>query len=397
LDLQSIGWNQGFRQTWNETIGADPRSEPDAYGAVPDAYTAVPDAYTAVPDAYSAVPDAHTAVPPAFVPARVAGESRGIYFVWSEFGELTAEVSGRFRHAAAEAEGYPAVGDWVAVSPRPAEGKATIHAVVPRANRFIRRDPWSPGGVQTLAANIDTAFLVMGLDRDFSVRRLERYLSLTWESGALPVVLLNKADLVADLRPYLAETETVAFGVPTFGLSAEAGTGLEPLAAWLSPGATVAFLGSSGVGKSTIINRLAGGQTQKTAAVREDDHRGRHTTTRRNLILLPSGAVLLDNPGLREVGLADAENGVQRAFEDIEEMAKDCRFRDCAHHGEPGCAIQAALLDGRLDAERLRNWLHLRKEARFQERKASPLLAMAERDRWKRIHMMARKRREKSR
>lgn len=365
MDLNTLGWNQGFRHSWIETIGS--AAEPG--------------------DSTSS----------AFVPARVASESHGIYLVWSECGELTAEVSGRFRHGDSALGGYPAVGDWVAVSPRPAEGKATIHAIIPRSNRFTRRDPWSAGGVQTLAANIDTAFLVMGLDRDFNVRRLERYLSLSWEAGTLPVILLNKADLVADTAPYLSEVETVAFGVPTFGLSAEAGTGLEPLAAWLCPGSTVAFLGSSGVGKSTIINRLAGAAVQKTSAVREDDQRGRHTTTRRNLILLPSGAVLLDNPGLREVGLADAEEGVQKAFGDIEEIAKDCRFRDCAHHGEPGCAVRAALIDGRLDQERLESWLHLKKEARFQERRADPLLAMAERDRWKKIIKAHKKRQEPSR
>lgn len=372
MDLNTLGWNQGFQQSWNETIGSDgaadgPEPSPDPAGL------------------------------PAFVPARVASESRGIYIVWSSFGELTAEVSGRFRHEDSAIEGYPAVGDWVAISPRPAEGKATIHAIVPRANRFTRRDPWSAGGVQTLAANIDTVFLVMGLDRDFNVRRLERYLSLSWEAGALPVILLNKADLVADTGPYLAEVETVAFGVPTFGLSAEAGTGLDPLASWLSPGSTVAFLGSSGVGKSTIINRLAGAALQKTSAVREDDQRGRHTTTRRNLILLSSGAVLLDNPGLREVGLADAEEGVQRTFGDIEEIARGCRFRDCAHRGEPGCAVHAALIDGRLDQERLQSWLHLRKEALHEARKADRLLAMAERDRWKKINQMQKKRREPSR
>jgi ribosome biogenesis GTPase len=330
-------------------------------------------------------------------PARVASGSRGIYIVWSELGELTAEVSGRFHYTEADAGGFPVVGDWVAIGPRPVEGRATIHAILPRANSFTRADAWSPDGMQVIAANIDTVFIVTALDRDFNVRRLERYLALSWNAGVMPVILLNKADLVDDVRDRIAEVEEIAFGVPVHPLSASEGTGLEPLGAYLASGTTIVFLGSSGVGKSTIINRLAGIELQEIGEVRADDRRGRHTTTRRNLILLSSGAVLMDNPGMREVGLADAGEGVEQVFRDIEQLTAGCRFRDCAHGKEPGCAIHAALEEGTLEEERYRSWLKLRKEAGYQETRGNIQAALAEKERWKRISQWQKKRREPGR
>jgi ribosome biogenesis GTPase len=364
LELQILGWNQGFQQSWNELTGGEGRVDGAAV---------------------------------ALEPARVASECRGIYVVWSEHGELSAEVSGRFHYIEAKAGGFPVVGDWVAVSPRPNEGTATIHAILPRANGFARADVWSPDRIQTIAANIDIVFIITGLDRDFNVRRLERYLALSWNAGVTPVILLNKADLVHDASPWAAEVQEIAFGVPVHPISALEGTGFEHLGAYLTPGTTIAFLGSSGAGKSTIINRLAGEELQEIGEVRADDQRGRHTTSRRNLILLSSGAMLIDNPGMREVGLTDAEESVEHVFRDIEELAAGCRFRDCAHGKEPGCAVRAALEEGSLEKARYQSWLKLRREAGYWDTRGTVQAILAKKERWKRISRSQKQRREPSR
>jgi ribosome biogenesis GTPase len=295
-------------------------------------------------------------------PGRVAREDRKHYLVYTEVGELLADVTGKLRHGAASKGELPAVGDWVAVVPRVSEGRGTIQAVLPRSGCFVRKEAGVVTEEQVLAANVDTAFLVTGLDDNFNVRRIERYLTLAWESGASPVVVLNKADLCEDVQPYVDEVEAVAVGVPVLALSALAEDGVEALDPYLERARTVVFLGSSGVGKSTIINLLLGEDRLKVGAVREDDSRGRHTTTNRELHLLPGGALVIDTPGMRELQLWGTEEGLERAFADVESLAEKCRFRDCGHTHEPGCAVRAAVSDGTLDAKRLQSYDKLKRE-----------------------------------
>jgi ribosome biogenesis GTPase len=320
------------------------------------------------------------------VPARVVGGHTRHLRVVSATGEGLAEPAGSLRHRAGGPEELPAVGDWVALRPREGHGRAVIQAVLPRRTAFVRRAAGARTVAQVLAANVDTAFLVMGLDGDFNPRRLERALVLAWESGATPVVLLNKADLAHDLAARRAEVEQVALGVPVCVVAAKHGEGLEALAPWLLPGRTVALLGSSGVGKSTLVNRLLGREKQKTRAVRASDQRGRHTTTERELIALPGGALLLDAPGLRELQLWSDGAGFAAAFEDVSELAAACRFSDCGHGSEPGCAVRAAVDSQRLDPARLASYLKLQAELRALEIREDPLKRRAERGRWKAIH-----------
>jgi ribosome biogenesis GTPase len=239
---------------------------------------------------------------------------------------------------------------------------------------------------QVLAANVDTVFLVMGLDGDFSLRRIERALVLAWESGAVPVVLLNKSDVCDDVPRRRAEVEAVAPGVPVCVIAAKPGEGLDSLAPWLVPGRTVALLGSSGVGKSTLVNRLLGREKQRTREVLEAGQRGRHTTSHRELIPLPGGALLLDTPGLRELQLWSDEAGLQATFGDVHELSSACRFTDCRHGTEPGCAVRAAVEEGRLDASRLDSFRKLQAELRALEIREDPFKRREERSRWKAIH-----------
>ena len=299
---------------------------------------------------------------PGLVPARVARQNRHHYVVFAEAGALAAEVSGKMRDAAHTRAAFPAVGDWVAVAARPDEGTATIHAVLPRKSHFSRKVAGVTTEEQVVAANVDTVFLVSGLDHDFNLRRIERYLTLAWNSGALPVIVLNKADLCDDLEGRLVAVEAVAMGIDILPVSAATGEGVDALRAYLAPGQTVAFLGSSGVGKSTLVNRLLGEERMQTTDVREDDSRGRHTTTFRELILLPEGGVMIDTPGMRELQLWADEESLHAAFADIETLAQDCHFRDCAHDTEPGCAVRAALDAGVLDEGRFHSYLKLKRE-----------------------------------
>ncbi len=305
------------------------------------------------------------------VPGRVTAGQRELCTVACACGELLADVSGRFRREAPAKSAFPVVGDWVVISPRPEESRGTIHAVLPRGAAFVRKAAMSSAELHTkaeeqvVAANIDTALIVMGLDNDFNVRRLERYLTLAWGSGVQPVVVLNKADLCTELPERLAETEAVAVGVPVLTMSAEDGSGVDTLVPHLPARKTAALLGSSGVGKSTLINRLLGVKRMATGAVREDDQRGRHTTTHRELVILPSGAILVDNPGMRQVGLWGEDADLDNAFADIEEISRGCRFADCRHGSEPGCAVRAALDEGSLDRERYASWRKLQRELAF--------------------------------
>ena len=319
-------------------------------------------------------------------PARVARQDRERYLVLTAAGARPAEVTGRFRHGAASPAGFPAVGDWVAVRDAAGQGAAAIHAVLPRASSFARRAAGETTEEQVVAANVDVVFLVAGLDGDFNPRRIERYVAAAWDSGAEPVLVLNKADLAADADARVAEVEALAPGVPVVALSAREGTGLEALARWLVPGRTVALLGSSGVGKSTLVNALLGEERQDTGDVREDDSRGRHTTSARELVPLPSGALLLDTPGMRELGLWSAGEGLAEAFADVEEIAAACRYRDCRHESEPGCAVRSAVADGTLDGERFESWRKLQKELHWLAIRQDERARAAEEAKWKAIH-----------
>ena len=326
-----------------------------------------------------------------YVPARVAREERGRYLVCGEGGEWLAEVSGRFRHTAQGPGAMPAVGDWVAAAVRPAEGRATIHALLGRRSCFSRTCAGERTDEQVLAANVDVAFLVSGLDRDFNLRRIERYLTLAYDSGATPVVVLNKADLCDNVDAAIAQVESVAYGVATCPVSAVADGGAEPLRQWLTTGQTAVLLGSSGVGKSTLINALIGAVRQRTGAVRAADGRGRHTTTQRELIALDDGGLLIDTPGLRELQLWADSTATGDAFSDIAALAASCRFRDCAHAGEPGCAVQAALARGELDPRRYENYLQLQGELRHLARRRDQRLRQVEQAKWKKIAIARRR------
>ncbi len=333
-------------------------------------------------------------------PARVVAAHREAWVVADLAADRDAVVSGRLRHEAIGPADLPAVGDWVAISPddgeaRPAQvGPVVIQAVLPRRAAFgrstadsARRTGARPQDDQILAANVDVAFLVAGLDGDLSLRRLERYLAVAYAGGTAPVIVLNKADIAADPAGLRVAAEAVAPGVEVRTISALTGDGVADLIAdHLAPGRTAVVLGSSGAGKSTLVNTLLGRVRQRTAAVREDDARGRHTTTHRELIRLPGGALLIDTPGIRSLGVAGAADGLDATFSEIADLAAACRFRDCRHDGEPGCAVQVAVESGRLEPDRLASHRKLEREAAHVARASDPLLEAAERRRWKAIH-----------
>ncbi len=322
------------------------------------------------------------------VAGRVARDHQHIYRVYTASGEVLARVAGRLRHEAASAGEFPAVGDWVAMTPDSRDRRAVIQAILPRASRFTRKAAGETSAGQVVAANIDTIFLTQGLDDDYNPRRLERYLLLVSESGASPVVVLNKADLCDDLAARLAEVERIAPGVPVHAVSAKRHEGFDAILPLLVPGRTVALLGSSGVGKSTLINRLLGTDRLATRAVSADRSRGRHTTTNRELILLPSGALVIDTPGLREIQLWEVAS-VEGAFPDIDELGAGCRFRDCRHDAEPKCAVRLAVAEGRLAAERLESYLKLGKEAAWLAERQDQAAQAARKQKWKIIHKAA--------
>jgi ribosome biogenesis GTPase len=294
------------------------------------------------------------------VPARVVAEHRGRYVVADDEGERPAALAGRLRHAARGREDLPATGDWVALGAGD-DGAAMIHAVLPRRSAFVRKAAGETTEAQVLAANVDVALIATALPADLSERRIERYLALAWESGAVPLVVLTKADLADDADAAVRAVRGVAPGAEVVAVSSVSGAGVDALGRWLRPGRTAVLLGSSGVGKSTLANRLAGGEVLRTGAVR-DDGKGRHTTTHRELVRLASGALLIDTPGMRELQLWTADAGLDAAFADVEALATRCRFGDCGHDGEPGCAVRAAADSGALDPERLASWHRLRRE-----------------------------------
>jgi ribosome biogenesis GTPase len=316
------------------------------------------------------------------IAGRVSIQHRGAYDVLTELGELRCEVPGRLVHDAATTADLPVVGDWVVVSPRPDDGTGTITALLPRTTKFSRKTAWQATEEQVLAANVDIAFLVASMNEDLSLRRLERYLILAWESGARPIIVLTKADLHPAPAAAVAEVETIAGGVPVHAISSVTGIGLDQVTAVLTPGLTAVLLGSSGVGKSTLVNTLAGEELLATQEIRGDG-KGRHTTTRRELIQLPSGALIIDTPGIRELQLWIADDGIDEAFDDVTGLFADCRFSDCAHDTEPGCAVRAALEDGTLSRERWDSYLKLQAELEDLERKLDKRAASEARKKWK--------------
>jgi ribosome biogenesis GTPase len=301
-------------------------------------------------------------------PARIVAEYRGRYRIARDDGDAWAVLAGRARHTASDREQLPAVGDWVGVSRGTDDGTVLIRFAVPRRGAFIRKTAGMTTEAQVVAANVDVALIATALPGDLSTRRLERYLTLAWESGAIPVVVLTKADLGEDVDASIAEAALAAPGADVVALSAVTGVGIDQLAAHLAPGRTAVLLGSSGVGKSTLVNRLLGDERQRTAATTAIG-KGRHTTTHRELVRLANGALLIDTPGMRELQLWSADDGLESAFADVDAFANGCRFRDCVHAGEPGCAVREAVESGALSAARLEHWGQLRRELAYLARK----------------------------
>lgn len=317
---------------------------------------------------------------------RVLLQHNKIYVLYTEDGEMPAEVAGRMRYQATGSDDLPAVGDWVVIRVRADERKATIRGILPRKSKFSRKEAGSRTQEQIVAANVDTLFLVTGLDNDFNPRRIERYLIMARESGARPVVILNKTDVSHEHDELKRQVEEVALDVPVLLMSARENRGIEQLLPYTGAGQTVSLIGSSGVGKSTIINRLLGHDKQKTREVRTGDERGQHTTTHRELLQLPTGGLIIDTPGMRELQLLVRDRGLRDTFDDIEAVAAHCRFRDCRHQSEPGCAVREALSTGALDSERYTNYRKMQEEMAELAAKQNRRVLEADKEQLKKVH-----------
>ena len=322
-----------------------------------------------IPDRWAAL----AAQYPELTVGRITLQEKGMYRIRTSIGEENALVSGKFQFDAQSPSDYPAVGDYVMVNCADPD-TAIIHQVLPRKSLFVRKAAGTSKTEQVVAANIDTVFLCMSLNNDFNLRRLERYLAVAWESGADPVVVLTKADLCADLPQKQREVGAIAMGVEILTTSAMESDGYRQIMPYITEGRTVAFVGSSGVGKSTLINRLLGEERLATDGLRNDD-KGHHTTTHRELLVLPNGAMVIDTPGMRELGMWDAASGVGQTFGDIEELAARCRFRNCSHLGEPGCAVRVAIRSGELDSGRWQSYQKLKNENSYAADSESYLAA----------------------
>jgi ribosome biogenesis GTPase len=318
---------------------------------------------------------------------RVALEHKNLFRVYTQHGEVLAEISGKLRHEAMNRSDLPAVGDWVVIRVRPERDRVMIHAVLPRKSSFARKIAGSRTEEQIVGANVDTLFLLTSLNQDFSLRRIERYLIIASESGANPIIILSKSDLCDRVAGPIDQVQAVARGVPIHAISVVAGSGLQDIPQYFKRGQTVALLGSSGVGKSTLINYLAGVDHLKVQTVREHDDRGRHTTTHRELVLLPTGGLVLDTPGMRELQLWDGD--LQLVFDDIESLAGRCFFSDCQHQDEPRCVVREALAAGTIDAGRYQSYEKLQKELKYQARRKDKLSEIEERKKWKKLSRLA--------
>lgn len=316
---------------------------------------------------------------------RVLLEHKHSYRVMTEQGELLATVSGNFAYNALRREQYPAVGDFVVLERMDGEERAVIHQLLKRKSKFTRKAAGLEIEEQIVAANVDIIFLVMSMNDDFNVRRLERYLVAAWDSGAMPVVVLTKQDLTDNPAAYIAEAEAVAIGADILAVSAFTGEGIERLRAYVKQGVTAALLGSSGAGKSTLTNALLQTTHMKVAAIRKDDAKGRHTTTHRELVYVPTGGCLIDTPGMRELQLWQQGDSLQTSFADIHALSEQCRFRNCTHTNEPHCAVQQAIATGELDVARMRSYEKLQRELAYIERKQSQDAQLAEKRRWKQV------------
>jgi ribosome biogenesis GTPase len=315
---------------------------------------------------------------PELVPARIAAEGRGNYWLRGCRAPI-GELRGRLQHELGPSE-RPVVGDWVLVVDD--EDRAIIHHILDRNTEMVRRAAGSKSDLQVIAANVDLFLIVTSANRDFNIRRLERYLAVVMDSGAQPAIVLNKIDIGTNVDEMVEEIASVGVGIPVLQTSAFTGVGMDELRGYMAPGKTSAFIGSSGVGKSSLINRLLGREVQSVRTLRRDE-KGRHATTRRELIELPGGGVLIDTPGMRELGLIEDEGGVDNLFKDILELGKGCRFKDCRHQGEPECAVAAAVEAGELDSGRLANYHKLQREIAVAEQRRNPAHAGRSKKRWK--------------
>lgn len=318
---------------------------------------------------------------------RISFENRSQYRALTTNGEITAFVMGKMHYESESAIDLPVVGDWILykkLDGTPPSG--VIQSILPRHSLFARKEPWSHNKIQPIASNVDIVFITVGMDHDFNLARIERYLTLAWESNAQPVVVLTKADICDDFETKLNAVRNIALNADVIAISVINETGIIELRKYLTLGTTIALLGSSGVGKSTLTNYLLGAEIQKVKDVRKDDNKGRHTTTNRQLIVLPSGALVIDTPGMRELQLTDADDGFTTVFQDIEILASDCRYTDCRHETEPGCAVIQAFKNGTLDKKRLDNYRKMAKEMDYYNRKQNQGSAQIEKSKWKAIH-----------
>ena len=320
---------------------------------------------------------------------RVALEHKNFFRVYTQYGQVLAEISGKLRHQAVNRSDLPAVGDWVVIRSRPEPGSVMIHAVLPRRTSFVRKIAGSRTEEQIVGANIDTVFLLISLNQDFSLRRIERYLIIAWESGANPIIILSKSDLCGQVASRVKEVQAVGRGVPIHAISIVTGCGLQDIAQYFQRGQTVALLGSSGVGKSTLINHLTGVDQLRVQTVRASDDRGRHTTTHRELVLLPGGGLVLDTPGMRELQLWDGDESLDLVFDDIEALAGRCFFSDCHHQDEPRCAVREALVAGTIDTGRYQSYEKLQKELKYLARRRDKLSEIVEKKKWKKLSRLA--------
>jgi ribosome biogenesis GTPase / thiamine phosphate phosphatase len=325
----------------------------------------------------------YQAIANGLIPARVIVEHRGGYNVSTGESSYAAELSGKFRFEVTQRDALPAVGDWVLIAPK-TDNKAIIHHLLPRKSKFSRKIAGTTTEEQIIVANVDTVFLVNALNQDFNPSRIERYLVMAWESGANPVIVLSKADLCTDVEEKVSALSSIAVGVPIHVVSSATDKGIDKLTAYLTEGTTTALLGSSGAGKSTLINKLYGQEIQGVQNIREDDGKGKHTTTSRELITLHTGGVLIDTPGMRELQLWETDQ-LSQGFPDIDAFAQQCHFRDCQHDGEPKCAVRNAIEEGLLEERRFENYKKFHRELAFLERQTNKKAQLDEKKKWKKL------------